>query len=71
MYIAILPAYYEVYAIGGTEEEAKKNVVKGYKEFYPPEDRPVKATWKALNEYFGIHVYKVPLSVGYVIEGQQ
>lgn len=70
MYIAILPAYYEVYAIGGTEEEVKKNIVKGYKKFYPPAERPVKATYKELHEYFGIHIYKIPPSVSYAIEGQ-
>lgn len=71
MYIAILPTYYEVYAIGGTEEEVKKNIVKGYKKAFPrKEDRAVKPTFKELNEYFGVSVYKIPLSVGYAIEGQ-
>ena len=70
MYIAILPTYYEVYAIGGTKEEVQKNIVKGYKKAYPrKEDRSVKATYEALNEYFGVSIYKIPLSVGYAIEG--
>jgi hypothetical protein len=71
MYIGILPTYYEVYAIGGTEEEVKKNIVKGYKKAFPEkEGRAVKATFKDLNEYFGVSIYKIPLSVGYAIEGQ-
>lgn len=71
MYIAILPTYYEVYAIGGTKEEVKKNIVKGYKKAYPrKEDQSVKPTFKELNEYFGVSIYKIPLSVGYAIEGQ-
>lgn len=71
MYIAILPTYYEVYAIGGTEEDVKKNIVKGYKKAFPEkEGRAVKATFKELNEYFGVSIYKIPLSVGYAIEGQ-
>ena len=70
MYIGILPTYYEVYAIGGTEEEVKKNIVKGYKKAFPEkEGRAVKATFKELNEYFGVSIYKIPLSVGYAIEG--
>ena len=71
MYIAILFTNYEIYAIGNTEEEAKQNVVKGYKKMYPrKEDRSVEhATYEELNEYFGIHVYKVGKG-GYAIEGQ-
>ena len=70
MYIAILPTYYEVYAIGGTKEEVKRNIVKGYKKAYPrKEDRSVKPTYKELHEYFGVSIYKIPLSVGYAIEG--
>ena len=71
MYIGILPTYYEVYAIGGTEEEVKQNIVKGYKKAFPrKEDRSVKPTFKELNEYFGVSIYKIPISVGYAIEGQ-
>lgn len=71
MYIAILPTYYEVYAIGGTKEEAQKNIVKGYKKAFPQKyGRPCKATYEALHEYFGVSIYKIPLSVGYAIEGQ-
>lgn len=71
MYIGILPTYYEIYAIGGTEEEVKQNIVKGYKKAFPPKyGRPVKANFEALHEYFGVSIYKIPISVGYAIEGQ-
>lgn len=71
MYIAILPTYYEVYAIGATEEEAKKNIVKGYKKAFPEkEGRSVKATFKELNEYFGISIYKIDPKRGFAIEGE-
>lgn len=71
MYIAILPTYYEIYAIGDTEEEVKKNIVKGYKKMYPRrEDRSVEhATFEELHEYFGIGIYKVG-KCGYAIEGR-
>lgn len=71
MYIAILPTYYEVYAIGSTEEEVKKNIVKGYKKAYPrKEDQSVKPTFKELHEYFGIAIYKIDPKKGFAIEGQ-
>lgn len=70
MYIAILPTYYEIYAIGETKEEVKKNIVKGYKKEFPPEHgRPVKATYKELHEYFGISIYKIDPKKGFAIEG--
>lgn len=37
MYIAILPTYYEVYAIGATEEEAKKEHRQRIQESIPRE----------------------------------
>lgn len=71
MYIAILPTYYEIYAIGATEEEAKRNIVKGYKKAFPEkEGRSVKATFKELNEYFGVSIYKIDPKKGYAIEGE-
>ena len=72
MYIGILPTYYEVYAIGSTEEEVKKNIVKGYKKCYPRiEDRSVKATFEDLYDYFGCSIYKIDPKKGYAMEGQQ
>jgi hypothetical protein len=69
MYIAILRTYYEVYAIGATEEEVKKNIVKGYKKVYPrKEDRSVKATYEELHEYFGINIHKIDPKKGYAHE---
>lgn len=69
MYIAILRTHYEVYAIGATEEEAKKNIVKGYKKAYPrKEDRSVKATFEELRDYFGVHIPKIDSRKGYAIE---
>ena len=69
MYIGILPTYYEVYAIGETEEEVKKNIVKGYKKCFPrEEDRTVKATFEALHDYFGCSIYKIDPKKGYVHE---
>jgi hypothetical protein len=71
MYIAILPTYYEVYAIGGTKEEVKRNIVKGYKKAFPEkEGRAVKATYEALSEYFGVSIYKIDPKRGYAIEGE-
>lgn len=71
MYIAILPTYYEIYAIGETEEEAKKNIVKGYKKAFPmKEGRAVKATYEALQEYFGVSIYKIDPKRGFAIEGE-
>lgn len=70
MYIAILPTYYEVYAIGETMEEVKKNIVKGYKKAYPrKEGRSVKASYEELREYFGISIYKIDPKRGFAIEG--
>lgn len=70
MYIGILPTHYEVYAIGKTEEEAKKNLVKGYKKLYPrSEDRTVKATFEELHDYFGCSIYKIDPKKGYTTEG--
>jgi hypothetical protein len=69
MYIAILRTHYEVYAIGATEEEVKKNIVKGYKKAYPrKEDRSVKADYDELHDYFGIHIHKIDPRKGYAIE---
>lgn len=69
MYIAILRTHYEVYAIGATEEEAKRNIVKGYKKAYPrKEDRSVKPTFEELHDYFGIHIYNIDPKKGYAIE---
>lgn len=70
MYLAVLHTYCEVYAIGGTEEDAKNNIVKGYKKTYPrKEDRSVNpVTFDALHDYFGVAIYKIPLSVGYAHE---
>lgn len=71
MYIAILPTYYEIYAIGATEEEAKRNIVKGYKKAFPEkEGRSVRATFKELNEYFGVSIYKIDPKRGFAIEGE-
>lgn len=70
MYIAILPTYYEVYAIGNTENEVKENIVKGYKKCYPrAEDRTVNATFEELHDYFGCSIYKIDPKKGYVTEG--
>lgn len=69
MYIAILRTHYEVYAIGATEEEVKKNIVKGYKKAYPrKEDRSVKANYEELHEYFGIHIHEIDPKKGYATE---
>lgn len=69
MYIAILRTHYEVYAIGATEEEVKRNIVKGYKKAYPrKEDRSVKATFEELRDYFGVHIHKIDSRKGYAIE---
>lgn len=69
MYIAILRTHYEIYAIGETEEEAKRNIVKGYKKAFPrAEDRSVKPTYEELHEYFGIHIHKIDPKRGYAHE---
>ena len=69
MYIGILPTYYEIYAIGETEDEVKKNIVKGYKKAFPrKEDRSVKATFEDLHDYFGCSIYKIDPKKGYVHE---
>ena len=69
MYIGILSTYYEVYAIGETEEEVKKNIVKGYKKAFPrKEDRSVKATFEELHDYFGCAIYKIDPKKGYTHE---
>lgn len=69
MYIGILPTYYEVYAIGETEDEVKKNIVKGYKKAFPrKEDRSVKATFEDLHDYFGCSIYKIDPKKGYTHE---
>lgn len=70
MYIGILPTYYEIYAIGETEEEVKKNIVKGYKKRFPrKEDRSVKATFEDLHDYFGCSIYEIDPKKGYTMEG--
>ena len=68
MYIGILPTYYEVYAIGETEEEVKKNIVKGYKKAFPPTLRSVKPTFEELHDYFGCSIYKIDPKKGYTHE---
>ena len=69
MYIAILKTYYEIYAIGGTEEEAKRNIVKGYKDMYRPEERTIeRPTYEKLNEYFGCGIYRIDDKKGYTHE---
>ena len=69
MYIGILSTYYEVYAIGKTEDEVKKNLVKGYKKAFPrKEDRTVKATFEELHDYFGCSIYKIDPKKGYAHE---
>ena len=70
MYIGILPTYYEVYAVGETENEVKKNLVRGYKKLYPrAENRTVKATFEELHDYFGCSIYKIDPKKGYATEG--
>lgn len=60
MYIGILRTAYEIYAIGETENEVKKNIVKGYKAFYPiGERRFEKPTFDDLNEWFGCGIFKI------------
>ena len=68
MFIGILPTYYEVYAIGETEEEVRKNIVKGYKKAFPPAQRSVKPTYAELHDYFGISIYEIDPKKGYVHE---
>ena len=70
MYIGILPTFYEIYATGKTIEEVKRNIVKGYKSFYPPKEISVKATFEDLHEYFGISIYKIDPKKGYATQGQ-
>jgi len=70
MYIGILPTFYEVYAVGETEDEVKKNLVKGYKKLYPRRaDRTVNATFEELHDYFGCSIYEIDPEKGYVTEG--
>lgn len=61
MYIAILNTYYAIYAVGETEKDVKRNIVKGYVNTYPrKETRSVEnATFKALNEHFGIQIVEI------------
>ena len=68
MYIGILPTYYEIYAIGETEDEVKKNIVKGYKKRFPPALRSVKPTFEDLHDYFGCSIYKIDPKKGYTHE---
>ena len=66
MFIGILNTYYEIYAIGNTEEEVKKNIVKGYKETYPPNERQLEnPTFDDLIEYFGGGIYGIDPQKGY------
>ena len=68
MYIAILRTHYEVYAIAETEDEVKRNIVKGYKKAYSKDNRSVKATYEELHDYFGVHIHKIDPKKGYAIE---
>lgn len=68
LYIAILFTNYEVYAIGSTDEEARKNVAKGYRKLYKPDKRnpeTIHGTVKELEEYYGIHTHEIDTRVGY------
>jgi hypothetical protein len=69
MFIGILPTHYEIYAIGETEDEVRKNLVEGYKKCYPPALRSVKPTYAELHDYFGISIYEVDPKKGYTMEG--
>lgn len=70
MYIGILSTYYQIYAIGETEEEVKKNIVKGYKKFHPnAQERTIeKPTYNDLIETFGGGIYKIDPKKGYTQE---
>ena len=66
MFIGILYTYYEVYAIGSTEDEVKKNILKGYKKTYPPTERRFEnPTYDELAEWFGVHIHEIDPKVGY------
>ena len=69
MFIGILPTFYEVYAVGETEEEVRKNIVKGYKKAFPPALRSVKPTFEELHDYFGVSIYEIDPQKGYTMEG--
>lgn len=69
MFIGILPTFYEVYAVGETEDEVKKNIVKGYKKAFPPALRSVKPTYEELHDYFGVSIYEIDPKKGYITEG--
>lgn len=60
MYIGILKTYYEIYAIGNTENEVRQNLVNGYKDFYRSEDRQFEdPSFDDLNDYFGCRICKI------------
>ena len=60
MYIGMLMTDYEIFAIGETENEVKKNIVRGYKDFYPIDQRRFeKPTFKDLDEWFGCWIMKI------------
>lgn len=68
MFLAVLRTHYEIYAIGSTKAESEKNLLKGYKESFPKEDRTIKSPKSAqeLFDYFGGGVHEI--KNGYVSE---
>ena len=64
VWVRLYPHYY----IPQTEEEVKKNIVKGYKKAFPPTLRSVKPTYEDLHDYFGVSIYKIDPKKGYTHE---
>lgn len=69
MYVAILRTYYQIFATGKTLAEAKRNIVTGYKDTYPPESREFeKPDFEDLDHFYGCPIYKIDPKKGYTVE---
>lgn len=69
MYLAVLRSHYEVYAIGETEEEVKRNIVNGYKKCYRSGARTIEnPTFDELHDYFGCCIHEIDPQKGYTHE---
>lgn len=69
MYIGILTTHYAIYAVGNTEDEVKNNIVQGYKNTYPPQERTfTNPTYNDLIEWFGGGIYAIDPQKGYTHE---
>lgn len=70
MYLGVLFTYYNVYAIGETEDEVKKRIVQGYKSTYPDKGSRQfsNPTFDKLNDYFSCQIHEIDPKKGYTHE---